>query len=59
EKFEKGKITENQRKLMAYEKPEFGFDKKKYKAVFQRQGYVFHLFDNACDPLGVVCNFFG
>lgn len=29
-KFEKGKVTENQRKLMAYEKPEFGFDKKKF-----------------------------
>jgi hypothetical protein len=29
-KFEKGKVTETQRKLMAYEKPEFGFDKKKF-----------------------------
>lgn len=29
-KFENGDVTEKQRKLMAYEKPEFGFDKKKF-----------------------------
>lgn len=45
-KFEKGKVTETQRKLMVYEKPEFGFDKKKfiYKGEYTSPIHVDNIF---------------